>query len=105
MQDPSQDYRELWMPDTKRKKARCDLASQISCKGGRHTLWGKSCEYWNTCNTECPEDFPWIDNPSGAKRVGGCTNHGEGPVEYRSKIIDEEGQPPYSVPVPARAQD
>lgn len=36
------------------------------------------CEYFQTCNDECPTNFPWLQNPTGGGKhidLPGCTNN------------------------------
>jgi hypothetical protein len=51
--DPATLFAPAHLPE--RQPARCDVTNNTACKGGLKKDWGYACQYWKTCNAECPQ--------------------------------------------------
>jgi len=72
--DPATLFAPAHLPE--RQPARCDVTNNTACKGGLKKDWGYACQYWKTCNAECPQLFPWIGNVDGKGTPKGCFSEG-----------------------------
>jgi hypothetical protein len=96
---------DLFNPPVDRPPARCDVwyagrkrpqddkPLGTRCSGQRPTNWGTQCMNWGTCNSVCPNRFPWFDNPSGeGSEVESCRSghHPEPMKEWRERRQRED---------------